>query len=196
MDFTRFTEVPHFAVSCGNEILLHLLGHPRVAPIITHVHVKAFTSPEVQIVESLAHLMLQPKLRSLSLPAVEGNLSNMLLLPLGLEELEMQCDCGWGAPRGCRGIRDASPLTQYTKVSSLAIDMDLRGGSSVGNLTRLSSLRSLELRSCGSALGVMSTLTLLTSLTWVVGAHQAAVFHVLAHLSNLSRLAVGRTVQE
>jgi hypothetical protein len=198
VDFTRFAEVPNFAVSCGNETLLHLLVHPRVAPIITHIHVKAFASPEAQIVESLAHLMLLPKLRSLSLPAIEGDLCNMLLLPVGLEELKMQCDCGWGPPRGCRGIRDASPLTRYTKLSSLAIDMAVKGGSSVGSLTRLSCLRSLELRGYGSASGVMSTLTMLTSLTWVVGpvyANQGAVFHVLAHLSNLVQLRVGRTVK-
>jgi hypothetical protein len=193
-DFTRFAEVPHFAVSSANETLLHLLGHPRVAPIITHVEVKAFVSPEAQVVEGLAHLMPLPKLRSLSLPAVEGDLCNMLLLPLGLEELTMQCYPRCDPTRVFRGMRDASPLTRYTKLSNLAIDMDLMGGSSVGNLRRLSSLRSLELRSCGSVLEVMSVLTMLTSLTWVPGlsyGNHGAVFHVLAHLSNLSRLRVG-----
>jgi hypothetical protein len=198
-DFTRFAEVPHFAVSSANETLLHLLGHPRIAPIITHVHVKSFQSPEAQIVESLAHLMLLPKLRSLSLPAVKKGLCSMLLLPLGLKELTMQRDSGWpGHPDGFQGMRDASPLTRYSELTSLAIDVTARGGLSVGSLTMLSSLRSLELRSCCYPDEVMSTFTMLTGLTWIVAParrNHGPIFRGLRHLANLSRLDVAYVSQ-
>jgi hypothetical protein len=197
VDFTRFAEVPHFAVSCGNETLLHIQGTPGLPP--SSLTSMAFVSPEAQIVESLAHLMLLPRLRSLSLPAIERDLCNMLLLPLGLEELTLQRDSGWpGLPGGFRGLRDASPLTRYSRLSSLAIDATVGAGPSVGSLTCLSSLRSLELQSCCSPAGVMSTFTMLTSVTWIVapvGGTRRSVFCGLQHLTKLSRLVVAYVAQ-
>jgi hypothetical protein len=197
-DFTLCPAVTQCAVSFRSVSYLHLAGHPRVAPIITHIHVKAFQCPEAQIVESLAQLMHLTRLRPLSLPAVERDLCSKLSLPLGLEELKMARPLGvsgsvsrpWGY-----GMWDAAPLSRYCKLTELKSLMGEGVGLSVGSLASLSSLRSLELWSYGCAKGELSRFTILTSLTWILCAERNEwnIFcQGLARLTRLSQLSVRR----
>jgi hypothetical protein len=198
-DFTLFPAVTQCAVSFRSVSRLHLAiaGHPRVAPIITHIHVRAFHCPEAQIVESLAQLMHLPRLRSLSLPAVERDLCKKLSLPLGLEELKMALPHGDVGQRPLgEGMWDVSPLTRCCKLTGLEVHVGYNALLSVGSLASLSSLRSLKLTSYPSATEEVSRLTMLTSLTWVLSAslHEVVVgFHSLVHLTGLSQLKVGRS---
>jgi hypothetical protein len=187
--FTQLSGLTRVKVSVEDAAQLHLLAHPGIAPVITHVHLKRVMNRVAPLslassgVESasndLAHLKLLPKLRSLSL---EGDMSESELVPLGLEELDL---------RG-RISGSVSPLTRLLGLTHLTIDI---GGavSSLLSLTVLIKLRSLRILCASGPPGMLSTLTRLTKLSLVIAGSRTAegsVFSELVRLTGLSELRV------
>jgi hypothetical protein len=184
-NLTQFSGLTRLEVSLQTGSDLYLLAHPTIAPVVTHIQLWEFLSQGRQKTQELAHLALLPKLRSLRVQHAEGDFSSIELLPLGLKELAI------GDPE-LGNVKDASPITRFSKLTSLAIGMRGGPGDSIGNLTSLLNLRSLNVGSF-SAVGVLSRFTMLTSLTWLGyrnGLNQEIIFHELGHLSGLSQLEV------
>jgi hypothetical protein len=163
-----------------------LLGHPRLAPVVSHIRFWRHPSHGSLNPDDLAHLALLPKLRSLCVNGVEIGLDNIRLLPDGLEELMIHAPYPWWDDRS---LNDASPLTQFSKLTSLGVGLGEGASQSVQSLTKLQNLRSLYLGNF-SAVGVLSTLTMLISLTWVLrsAVSRGPMFNDLGRLTGLSEL--------
>jgi hypothetical protein len=187
--FMQFSGLTRLQVSLQKGSDLHLLGHPRVAPVVSHIRLWRYPSHGSLNPDDLAHLALLPKLRSLCVNGVEVDQGNIGLLPDGLEELMIHAPYWWC---NYEGLSDASPLSRFSKLTSLGIGLGEGAGQSVQSLTSLGNLRSLCLNKF-STLGVLSTLTMLTSLTWILDSddlNRGLMFHDLCRLTGLSKLKV------
>jgi Leucine-rich repeat (LRR) protein len=188
-NLTQFSGLTHLAISIANVASLQLLTRPNIAPVVTHVHLNFLCCEDTQRAGRLAELRELPKLRGLSLQPLEGDQWCIPSLPAGLEELQLH-DL-WTGPRW-PGMEDVSPLTRFSKLTSLTVSMAHRAGPSLSTLTSLRKLQSLTLVSCPPVVGVLSLLTSLTSLSLYVPGetYQGSIFHDLAHLTGLSELSV------
>jgi hypothetical protein len=186
--FTRFSGLTRLEVAVHRESDLKLLAHPGIGPAVTHIKVWRFPPRGGQNTDDLAHLGLLPKLHSLLVNGVESDLANIELLPNGLEELTINDPYPWPPDKG---LKDASPLTQFSNLTSVRIGMAEGDGQSVRSLTSLRNLRSLCLGNF-SAAGVLSTFTMLTSLTWICDPRvdRWSIFNDLSRLTQLSKLKV------
>jgi hypothetical protein len=158
-DLAQFSGVTRLSVSLPSDSSLHVLVQPGIAPLVTHIHINQASPGNKRQARNLAQLMLLPKLRSLSIP---GDLPVIQHLPAGLDELIL--------PTPIR--EDASLLTRLSGLTSLVLYGQARRAdrSSLGILTALTglrNLRSLRLCSFSPSLGVLSTFTMLTGLTWL-----------------------------
>ncbi len=188
--FTQFSGLTRLQVSAHKGSDLRLFAHPRIAPVVTHARLWQSSSSGGEIIDELAHLALLPKLRSLVVNRVDGDLNDIGLLPDGLEELMIHAPYAWWHDK--EGLSDTSPLTRFSKLTSLGIGIGEGASQSVQSLANLRNLRSLYLGNF-SAVGVLSTLTMLTSLTWVLNSDQnrGPIFNDLGRMTWLSGLQVG-----
>jgi hypothetical protein len=189
-DYTQFSGVTRLDVCVSSTCRLRLLTHPKVAPVITHVQLQQFSCNSRDMAEELAILGLLPKLLSLSVHSGDGDVCNLGLLPLGLEELTIN------KPSMCLrfpGVEDASPLSRLSKLASLKVNMALDAGGSVGFLSSLRDLHTLHVECCPSVFVPLSALPMLTSLTWEADDRQTRrghLFKKLTLLTGLRRLKV------
>jgi hypothetical protein len=181
----RLSGLTHLAVSVQKRDRLHLLSHPSIAPLITHVDVSRDAFWDVDEEEAISPLMLLPRLRSLTLPVQTHAFQ---LLPLTLEELHLRSP-----------VENASPVTRLSRLTNLDINLSDGFGQSLGTLTSLLSLRSLTLCCGSSASGALSKFTMLTSLAWDVDydhRRPGDIFLELAHLTGLAELRLSNMLRE
>jgi hypothetical protein len=187
--FTQLSGLTRVNVSVEDDAQLHLLAHPRIAPVITHVTMERVMSVNRLAPLSLAgpggdlapndltHLKLLPKLCSLSL---RDDISTVELLPVRLEKLAL-----WGG-----NTASVSPLNRLLGLTSLIIHV-LRGSvSSLESLTALISLRSLAIVCESGPPAMLSTLTRLRELSLAIYGTRPAVgtiFSDVVHLIGLSK---------
>jgi hypothetical protein len=120
-------------------------------------------------------------------------MSDVQLLPLGLEELHLET----------RSQDDVSPLTRFSGLTELGLTVN-ESAPGLGSLTALRALRSLRLhweewRVSSSHGALLSTFTTLTSLALVLereATREATLFPGLACLTRLSHLDVEDTGRE
>jgi hypothetical protein len=189
--FTQLSGLTRVNVSIEDDAQLHLLAHPNIAPVITHVTVErvmslhrlaplSLATSGIELAPNdLAHLKLLPKLRSLSL---EGDIRNIDLVPLGLEGLVL-----WGGISG-----SVSPLTRLLWLTRLTIHVQ-GTVSSVGSLTALLNLRFLRILCESGPPSMLSSLTTLRELILIIfgtGRPVGSIFSDLVHLTGLSDLMV------
>jgi hypothetical protein len=176
-NFSQLSVLTHLMVSLRGKARLHLLGHSKVASLVTHVHLPRH-GPDTQGTEGLSQLMLLPKLRSLTLQA---ELHEVDLVPLSLEELYLMAPIQ----------QNVASLARFTCLTTLGIKLRAGAGQSLGSLACLDNLRSLLL-SCGvSALRALREFTMLTRLLWNVqydSHNQGNIFNVVGGLTGLSEL--------
>ncbi len=175
---TRLSGLTRVEVSVQRRNRISLITHGTVATVITHVDLQQAGPDDGP--EGLHNLRLLPNLRSLSLHVEPSKIN---LLPTGLEELHIKNYLQ----------KDVSSLTQISALTSLEVALTGRGELSFGRLTSLLNLHSLNML-CGlSALRVITTFSMLTSLTWRVhpGGSPNSTFPGLGHLTRLSYLKVG-----
>ncbi len=180
VDLTQFTALTHLEVVGDNESRLDLLAHPKIARLVTHVRVEGICIQDVPKREQLAHLSALGKLRVLHLPV---NAHEFELLPLGLERLCIS-----------NTIQvNASPLTRFSGLTGLRIDVASGALPSVASLTGLGNLRSLVLSMEPSDLESLSTFTMLSSLDLVISSDTRpnTLYQDLSHLTLLSHLRLG-----
>jgi hypothetical protein len=184
-NLTQFAGLTHLAVTVVRDKQLHLLTHPGIAPLVTHVQMQKFHLYRTrQHVEGIAQLTLLPSLRSLSLYAEVR--SELEMLPANLEDLWLMGGF----------IGDLSLLTRFSGLTSLRI----AGAGASGSLrgwTSLSNLQSLDV--CGNMpiLPMLSTFTSLTSLTWTREFRNFGpgdLFPCLAGLTGLSELKLSESL--
>ncbi len=183
-DFTHFSGVTHLSVCLESDSSLQLLTQPGIAPLVTHVRLTQTSPGHRQHAWRLARLALLPTLRSLSIPVDLNDV--VYVLPAGLEELIL--------PTPIRRDADASPLTRLSGLTSLVLHGEPHAAAppSLGGLTGLRHLRSLQLCTFPTPLAVLGTFTMLNSLTWLVSSCRVSGtrFPGLAQLTGLSRLKV------
>jgi hypothetical protein len=157
-----------------------------IARYVSHVELdETYDLGDAKLLAPLKHLS---QLRSLSAKPSEGGRCNLSLLPAGLVELAVR---GPEEETCWEGVQDATPLGRFTALTSLTMDTDFGAGASLGLLTRLINLKSLNIKTCPAAIGVVRTLTSLTSLTWLQYGESRqgeTMFDDMAHLTGLSRL--------
>jgi hypothetical protein len=188
-EFRHFVGLTLFAVSCSEGRPLALLTHPIIAQRVSHVYMDCTYDPQDGAV--LASLRGLPKFRSLSLCPVEGGQFDLSRLPSGLVNLNF----AWRWPSlgvfVWAGMQDATPLTRFSNLESLTTKMDVGTGPSLGALMSLQGLKSLDISTCPSAVGVVKNMTQLTALTWTLRENPdegKSMFDDLGHLSGLLRL--------
>jgi hypothetical protein len=192
-DLRRLSSVTRLDVLISSACRLYLLAHPNIAPVITHVRLQQVSARDSGETEGLACLPLLPRLRSLSLRTADGDVSNIGLLLVGLEELEINNPSLWPKPPGVIDASLLSRLCKLTSLTSLTVDMAVGAAGSVGFLASLRNLRSLHLGCCPSVFGVLSTMPMLTSLTWVVDdsrIDRRRFFNDLTRMTGLLQLKV------
>jgi hypothetical protein len=187
-DFGQFAGVTRLTVSGDislDSASVGLIAHPRIAPLVTHVHMTRFMY--VEQADTLPLLMHLPKLHSLRLCAT---MCEVELLPVGLKDLILSHHMH----------QSASPLTRFTALTGLQLDLFM-DGASVEPLTGCQNLRSLRLSrvECKyDRFKVVSMLTMLSSLALKLYCQQeagATIFTNLASLTQLSQLELSEQPQ-
>jgi hypothetical protein len=149
-NFTQFTGLTHLKVTINRTGRLHLLAHPRIAPLITHIHIPGHRDVEVPGAEELPHLNSLLKLRTLDFWGYRHQAQD---LQAWLEELRVG---------NSMNLSNLTHLSQLTRIKMIAGRQE---AEALGSLTGLRNLCCLDLRTETTALEVLSHLSRLTKLS-------------------------------